>query len=320
MYSSLRKFVFETLMEKLSRSNRLIEAYDDVPMEYIKRKKKLSEYTDYTDKTSIDGYEYLNFREKDHPSPQGDNWFLWGMIIVFDQDGTEVANSSYGKFRPRSTMTASIDVRPDKRRQGIASNIYQWIEKLTGETLHPDLPHSPSAKALWASPNRKFGVGKMVSEGVENCPEITVTDEMRSEVSHFKTDEEFLRSGGLSNETLYRAAFGFYESDIKTLNPNQINIKWKDDWENVIWEQQKSGLSKKSWSMKINLQEPIDVTYENDKFYLEDGHHRLFAAMVLNKPLKVNLEIKMNPITKLAPELSYDEFHRCLFRQVRGQK
>lgn len=153
-----------------------------------------------------------------------------------------------------------------------------------------------------------------------SCQEIPLTDEMRSEVSRFKTDEEFLRSGGLSDRTLYRAAFGFYEDDIKTLNPGQLNIKWKDDWENVIWEQQKSGLSKKSWSRKISLQEPIDVTYENDKFYLEDGHHRLFAATVLNKPLKVNLEINMNPITKLAPELSYDEFHRCLFRQVKGQK
>ena len=57
-------------------------------------------------------------------------------------------------------MKASIDVRSDKRRLGIASNIYQWIEKLTGYKLYPDTPHSKSAEALWNNPNRKFGFDK----------------------------------------------------------------------------------------------------------------------------------------------------------------
>jgi hypothetical protein len=49
-------------------------------------------------------------------------------------------------------------------------------------------------------------------------------------------------------------------------------------------------------SEKINLSEPIDISYESNgyglKFYLEDGHHRYFAAKTLNKTLNVNLEIK----------------------------
>jgi hypothetical protein len=36
---------------------------------------------------------------------------------------------------------------------------------------------------------------------------------------------------------------------------------------------------------KINLSEPIDISYESNgyglKFYLEDGHHRYFAAKTL---------------------------------------
>ena len=73
---------------------------------------------------------------------------------------TEIANASYGKPKETSLMKASIDVRSDKRRLGIASNIYQWIEKLTGDKLYPETPHSKSAESLWNNPNRKFGFDK----------------------------------------------------------------------------------------------------------------------------------------------------------------
>lgn len=143
---------------------------------------------------------------------------------------------------------------------------------------------------------------------------------MVDEVNRFQTDEEFLRAGGLSNETLDRAAFGFTESDITTLMPKQLKVKWKDDWENVKWEvtkAQEKGISKLKWAKSINLEEPIDVVYEKDNFYIDDGHHRTFAASILKHPLNVNLVIEMNPITKLS-NLSYDDYHRCLFRQIKN--
>lgn len=148
------------------------------------------------------------------------------------------------------------------------------------------------------------------------CPFIKITDEIKNEVLKHSSDEELLRSGGISIEALDRAAFGFSSEDIKELMPNQLNIKWEDDWENVNWEQKKSGLSPKKYSLKISLDEPIDVIYEDGKFFIDDGHHRYFAAKTLNKTLKVNLEIKQNPIIKLAPSLSYDDFHRCVYKQV----
>jgi hypothetical protein len=71
---------------------------------------------------------------------------------------------------------------------------------------------------------------------------------------------------------------------------------------------------------KINLSEPIDISYESNgyglKFYLEDGHHRYFAAKTLNKTLNVNRD-KGKPITKITNKLGYDEFHRCLFKQIK---
>jgi len=143
-------------------------------------------------------------------------------------------------------------------------------------------------------------------------------NDLKGELSKFKTDEELLRNGGISIETLDRLAHGFSEEDIKTINPNDLKIKWKDDLENVKYEIKQSGLTPKQWASKIKLTEPIDVSYWEDGkykkgFYIEDGHHRYMAAKILKKPLNINLEIKVNPIKTIAPHIGYDEFHRYIF-------
>ena len=167
-------------------------------------------------------------------------------------------------------------------------------------------------------------ISKFLNENVGN--ELNIVDEyvndLKSELSKFKTDEELLRGGGISIETLDRLAHGFSEEDMKTINPNKLMIKWKDDLENVKYEIKQSGLTPKQWASKINLNEPIDVSYWGDDkykkgFYIEDGHHRYVAAKILNKLLNVNLEIKVNPIKVIAPNMGYDEFHRYIFNLYR---
>lgn len=154
-------------------------------------------------------------------------------------------------------------------------------------------------------------------EKFENCPIFPLTDEIINYISNFNTDEELLRSGGLPINMLDRMAFGFSPEDIKQLSPSQLSIKWKNDLENVKWELKKSGFFPVVWAQKIRLTEPIDVSYKSNKFWVEDGHHRYYAAKILNKPLNVNLEIKENPIVKLS-DLNYDDFHRCIFKQVKN--
>ena len=144
-------------------------------------------------------------------------------------------------------------------------------------------------------------------------------DDLKKELTKFKNDEELLRGGGISIETLDRLAHGFSSEDIKTINPNDLKVKWKDDLENVKYEIKKSGLTPKQWASKINLNEPIEVSYWGDNkhkigFYIEDGHHRYMASKILNKNLNVNLEIKVNPITTINPNLGYDDFHRYIFK------
>lgn len=163
--------------------------------------------------------------------------------------------------------------------------------------------------------NIKIGKAKL-SEDILKCTTLPTNPEVINYISKFENDEQLLRSGGLPTEMLDRLAFGFSDTDILTLSPKQLKIKWKDDLENVKWEVNKSGLSPKQWSSKINLTEPIDVSYENGNFFIEDGHHRYFAAKILGKNLNINLQIKSNPITKLS-NLGYDDFHRCLYKQIK---
>jgi hypothetical protein len=37
------------------------------------------------------------------------------------------------------------------------------------------------------------------------------------------------------------------------------------------------------------------------------------AAKILNKPLNVNLDMNINPIKHIAPNMGYDELHRYIF-------
>ena len=141
---------------------------------------------------------------------------------------------------------------------------------------------------------------------------------LRDEASGFDNSEELLRSGGFSNDTLALAAFGFTEESVKTMMPRELNIKWKDDFQNVRWEIKKKGLTDKEWANSINLSEPIDVSFDGSHFYIEDGHHRYYAAKILSKPLNVNLEIKANPIIPLSNS-GYDQFHRETFDKTKSK-
>ena len=106
------------------------------------------------------------------------------------------------------------------------------------------------------------------------------------------TGEEY---ANLDIDALDRMAFGFSRKDITKLSPQQLQIKWKDDLENVIYEQQQSGLDKEDWARQIDLSEPIDAVYEDGVFKVDDGHHRYYAALILGQDLNVDLTINDKP-------------------------
>jgi len=107
---------------------------------------------------------------------------------------------------------------------------------------------------------------------------------------------------------------------MKQMMPDQLAIKWDDDLENVKYEINYKGLTDREYAQSVDLSEPIDVVYDGEQFYIDDGHHRYYAAKILNKPLNVNLEIKSNPLKKLAPDVGYDDFHRNIWKEVHGME
>ena len=174
-------------------------------------------------------------------------------------------------------------------------------------------------------------IKKLLHEGLisnSGCSEIKLTQDMIDFVSQFDSDEQLLRKGGLPIEILDRAAHGFSEGDITTLSTDKLNIMWDDDLDNVKFEidnARKRGISPVEYANRIDLSEPIDVDYMEDLesglergFYIQDGHHRYMAAKILGKPVNVTLTIKINPFKVIGGGMDYDQFHRCLFKQIKN--
>lgn len=94
-------------------------------------------------------------------------------------------------------------------------------------------------------------------------------------------------------DKLDQMAFNLQDGQVLFIPIDQITIIYKDDLEGAKWS---SGHNPQEWARGIDLSEPCDVYYQNDRFELADGHHRYLAATILGKPLKSIITIKDNPI------------------------
>jgi GNAT superfamily N-acetyltransferase len=74
------------------------------------------------------------------------------------KDNKVVGDVFYGKGSD-GYLNGAVEVHPDFRRQGIASELYRKAEELTGNTFRPDLPHTKAAEAFWNNPKRPFAKG-----------------------------------------------------------------------------------------------------------------------------------------------------------------
>lgn len=99
-------------------------------------------------------------------------------------------------------------------------------------------------------------------------------------------------------DDLDRMAFGHSTDERLQLNSSDIKIKYKDDLVNPQDKFDKKGMG---WVNSVDFSEPVKVSIGQDgKFYLENGHHRWFAANKLNKPIDVIIEkIDGKPIEKI---------------------
>ena len=129
----------------------LNEGLGDVSLDYIKTKlPKLDSYPKSDIILSKGDFTYINI-------PQDKDFGMTAEIKVFDQkDGTLVAQSSFD-YDKNGKLKGTLDVRPDKRRLGIATEIYKLAEKIIGDTIFPEEKHTEDAEKFWQQKNRSFG-------------------------------------------------------------------------------------------------------------------------------------------------------------------
>ena len=129
----------------------LNEGLEDVSLDYIKTKlPKLDSYPKSDIILSKGDFIYINI-------PQDKDFGMTAEIKAFDKkDGTLVAQSSFD-YDKNGKLKGTLDVRPDKRRLGIATEIYKLSEKIIGDTIFPEEKHTEDAKKFWQQKNRSFG-------------------------------------------------------------------------------------------------------------------------------------------------------------------
>lgn len=72
---------------------------------------------------------------------------IFGTLTAVDDDGNVIGDLFFGKNDDR--MEGSVEVRPENRRKGIATALYNIGEEITGNKFSPSLPHSADAAAFW---------------------------------------------------------------------------------------------------------------------------------------------------------------------------
>ena len=66
----------------------------------------------------------------------------------------ELAGTLYfGRDPDNNRYVGSVEVEPEHQRKGIASNLYDFAEKVVGERFVPDSQQTNDAKAFWKNRN-----------------------------------------------------------------------------------------------------------------------------------------------------------------------
>jgi hypothetical protein len=88
------------------------------------------------------------------PSRSSTDWDGFGDIVAMDRNGKVVGTTFYGPWgdiKGAPVLEGAVEVHPEFRRQGVASSMYDFIEKITGKKMEPASTNTPLAKAFWDS-------------------------------------------------------------------------------------------------------------------------------------------------------------------------
>ena len=77
--------------------------------------------------------------------------------LVAREPGGNVVGSLFFDQVEGGSMEGAVEVDPNHRRKGIASQLYMIAEQIAGKRFQPSLPHTPDAEAFWGQKGRQFG-------------------------------------------------------------------------------------------------------------------------------------------------------------------
>jgi hypothetical protein len=104
----------------------------------------------------------------------------------------------------------------------------------------------------------------------------------------------------LNIDVLDKWAFGVVGDQIIKLDPKDITVVHSADLENAQHQARNYKGGANAWAKSVSFKTPVDVSVANpDKFVLEDGHHRYFAASILGRKLSAKVTVKGKPIEEL---------------------
>jgi GNAT superfamily N-acetyltransferase len=99
----------------------------------------------------------LYWRRK--PSSDFDDFSI--LATVPSDDGERVVGDLfYGPWNgdpSEKDFEGAIEVDPEFRRQGLATAMYAWAERISGQKFRPATSHTDAAEALWKQKHRPFG-------------------------------------------------------------------------------------------------------------------------------------------------------------------
>lgn len=110
-------------------------------------------------------------------------------------------------------------------------------------------------------------------------------------------------------DALDKMAFGYVQDQEITVDPHKLHV-YLSDMENPEYRFAKEGMA---WIRSVDLSEPIAVSRrDNDtRLWLEDGHHRVFAARLRGEKLTAIVEIKANPVRAILKKQEAEKGSSC---------
>jgi hypothetical protein len=266
----------------------LNEDLSNISLDYIKTKlPKLDSYPKSDIILSKGDFVYLEI-----PQDANNPYSMVYEIKVFDiKDGTLVAQSSFD-YDGNNKLKGTLDVRPDKRRMGIATEIYKLAEKIIGDTIFPEEKHTEDAEKFWRQKNRSFG-----PQNYDSLNEGILPQEKFAQETNRDYIEQALKI--LPNKDKYNLKDYTVEIlPIDKVKPTQFGEDYINASSEYEAEQYQKYIDGEISAEDLRREDFYPIVVDKDTMEILDGNHRHAVHTILSIP-KIKAILVSKKLNKL---------------------